>query len=72
MRANHRLPNLLLALYVVVCLGALTWPGSVWAGTRIEPFVLGLPFSLAWYAGWSVLTFFVLAAYHTVVGGGRE
>jgi hypothetical protein len=64
--------RVLLAVYVLVCLLALTWPGAQWAGSRIEPFVLGLPFSLAWYGGWSVATFLVLALYHRVTRGGEE
>ncbi len=62
----------LLATYVVACLLALTWPGAEWAGTRLEPVVLGLPFSFAWYAGWAVATFGALALYHRAVDGGRE
>ena len=40
------LRDLLFALYVLCCVGALTWPGYDWLGNRIEPMVLGLPFSL--------------------------
>ena len=50
--------------YALVCLAALTWPGYALLGNRIEPYVLGLPFSLAWNVFWVVLTFFVLAAFH--------
>jgi len=70
--STGRLPHVLLGIYVALCLLALTWPGGVWAGSRVEPFVLGLPFSFAWYAGWSVATFLVLAVYHRATGGGRE
>lgn len=56
--------NLLFALYVVCCAGAVTWPGYDWFGNRIEPYVLGLPFSLAWIVGWVFLTFLVLVVYH--------
>ncbi len=51
-------------LYCATCLGALTWPGYDWVGNRIEPYVLSLPFSLAWNVGWVLLTFVVLVAYH--------
>jgi len=57
--------------YCLVCLGALTWPGYAWLGARIEPTVLGLPWSLAWNVGWVLLTFGVLAAYHRATGGER-
>lgn len=56
--------NLLFGVYVCLCLGALTWPGYHWLGNRIEPLVLGLPFSLTWVMGWVLLTFVVLVVYH--------
>ena len=56
--------NLLLAIYAVLCLAAMTWPVYAWLGNRIEPYVLGLPFSLAWVVGWVLLTFVVLVVYH--------
>ncbi len=60
-----RIGDWLLGLYVICCVAALTWPGYAWLGNRIEPYILSLPFSLAWVVGWVVLTFFVLVAYHT-------
>ncbi len=62
--------NGLLFLYTAVCGAALVWPGYAWFGNRIEPFVLGLPFSLAWVVGWVLLTFLVLIVYHLT--GGEE
>ena len=59
-----RLRNPLFGLYVLLCLGAMTWPGYAWFGNSIEPYVLGLPFSLVWVMSWVVLTFLVLLAYH--------
>ncbi|MFK7987859.1 MAG: DUF3311 domain-containing protein [Sandaracinaceae bacterium] len=56
--------NVAFALYCAVCLGAVTWPGYAWFGNRVEPYVFGLPFSLAWNVGWVGLTFVVLVAYH--------
>lgn len=56
--------NLAFALYCATCLGAVTWPGYAWLGNRIEPYVVGLPLSLAWNVGWVMLTFVVLVAYH--------
>ena len=54
----------LLAAYAIVCLSMLCWPGYARLGNRIEPYVLGLPFSLAWVVGWVVLTFLVLVVFH--------
>ncbi len=56
--------HLAFAIYVLACLAAMTWPGYAWLGNRIEPYVLGIPFSLAWVIGWVLLTFVVLTAYH--------
>ena len=64
MTVRRRFRNLLFGGYVVVCLLAVTWPGYAWLGNSVEPYVLGLPFSLAWIVGWVLLTFFVLLAYH--------
>ena len=57
-------PHLALAGYLLVCAGFLIWPGYAWIGVRIEPFVLGLPFSLFWIVAWVVLTCLVLCAYY--------
>jgi len=54
----------LFVAYSALCLSALVWPGYAWFGNRIEPYVAGLPFSLAWVVGWVVLTFLALAAFH--------
>ena len=59
-----KLRHVLFAIYVMLCLGAMIWPGYAWYGNSIEPYVLGLPFSLAWIMGWVMLTFFVLVAYN--------
>ena len=67
-----RTPHVLLGIYLAICLLSLVWPGAELAGGRIEPYVFGLPFSLAWYAGWSVMTFLALFLYHRVTGGGEE
>ena len=69
MRRGLSSRNLLFGIYVVCCAGAMTWPGYAWFGNRITPYVLGLPFSLAWVVGWVLLTFVVLTVYH--VSGGE-
>ena len=63
-----RAADLAFGAYTLICLGALTWPGYAWLGNRIEPLVLGLPFSLAWNVGWVLLTFVVLVGYHRLRG----
>ena len=68
-----RLPHVLYALYVLVCLAALVWPVYAWvAGDRIEPRVFGLPFAFAWNVLWVCLSFAALLAYDRVVHGRRS
>jgi hypothetical protein len=64
MRTRDRIRNLLLGVYSVSCLLAMTWPVYDRFGNSIEPYVLGLPRSLAWVVGWVLMTFVVLIAYH--------
>ena len=59
-----KLRRVLFGVYCVVCASALTWPLYDVAGNRVEPFVLGVPFNLAWNVGWILLTSAVLLAYH--------
>jgi hypothetical protein len=35
--------------------------GAPWFANRIEPRILGLPFLLAWIAGWVALTALIMA-----------
>lgn len=52
----------LAGIYFVAMLFSVTWPGLV-PFASIEPFILGLPFSLAWIASWiagSVVVLFLL------------
>ena len=60
----NRLRHVLFGLYVVLCAFALTWPGYAIFGNSIEPYVFGVPFSLAWNVVWVVMTFLVLATYY--------
>jgi len=71
MRERSHLRHWLFGLYVLVCLAAQTWPVYDRFGNSIEPYVLGLPWSLAWVVGWVTLTFVALAIYH-VTGRQRE
>ena len=47
MRERSHLRHWLFGLYVLVCLAAQTWPVYDRFGNSIEPYVLGLPWSLA-------------------------
>ncbi len=66
-----KLRDLLFAIYALVCLLAMTGPGYARFGNSVEPYVLGLPFSLAWVVGWVLLTFVVLVIYHTTGDKGE-
>ncbi len=46
-------------VYVGMFLLAVTWPGATLTN-RFEPQIFGLPFNLAWGAGWVVLGFVLL------------
>lgn len=46
--------------YFVLMLFFVTWPGLV-PFARVEPFVLGLPFTMAWIAAWIAGSVIVLA-----------
>jgi hypothetical protein len=54
-----------LLLFFLVYLLALTFPGIL-PFNRIEPFVLGLPFSFAWVILWVVLGWGALAWRYSV------
>lgn len=57
-----RTARILAGGYFVVAMIAVTWPGLV-PFARIHPLVLGLPFSMAWIAGWisgAVLVLYLL------------
>lgn len=48
--------------FCLAALAALTWPGYAWLGNRIEPRLLGLPFSLFWIVAWIAASFAALCA----------
>lgn len=54
-----RTARTLTGAYLVAALVFVTWPGLV-PFARIEPLVLGLPFSMAWIAGWVIGVLVVL------------
>lgn len=47
------------AVFFILYLLAVTWPVAGWFGAA-EPFILGLPLSLAWPVVWIVLGFLML------------
>ena len=49
----------LTVVYLALMTIFVTWPGLL-PFARIEPYVLGLPFSMAWIAGWVVGSVVVL------------
>lgn len=57
-------------VFVAVCALALAWPGYAWFGNRIEPRVVGLPFSFVWNIGWVLASFGALVAFHVTRPAG--
>lgn len=55
-----RTARTLTGIYLFAALIAVTWPGLV-PFARIEPMILGLPFSMAWIAMWVAGVVVVLA-----------
>ena len=48
--------------YLLLAMFFVTWPGFL-PFARVEPFIFGLPFSMAWIAGWvagSVVVLYLL------------
>jgi predicted PurR-regulated permease PerM len=66
------LRNILFGVYAAICLASQIWPGYDWLGNGIEPYVLGVPKSLAWVVGWIVLTFLVMVVYYATDPNNRE
>lgn len=58
-------------LFVACTLACLGWPGYPALADKIEPFILGLPFSLAWNVGWVLLSFLALSLFYLADHGGR-
>jgi hypothetical protein len=49
--------------YFVAMAIFVTFPG-ITVANRVEPYILGLPFVLAWYMGWIVGALFVFGFLH--------
>ena len=60
---GQRLRNRLYGFFLLVCVTSLGWPLYPLLGARIEPLVLGMPFSMVWMIGWVFLSFVALLAY---------
>lgn len=54
----------LLAAFCALCLAAVAGPDYLGVGNRVDPRVLGLPFSLVWNLIWVALSFGALGLYH--------
>jgi hypothetical protein len=50
---------------------AVTWPGLI-PFNRVQPTILGLPFTMAWIALWVVLSFVVLLLVDRLGDSSRE
>lgn len=61
----------LAGVYLVIALLGVTWPGLA-PVPPIEPLVLGLPFSMAWIAGWVLGVLIVLVLVDRVERRHRE
>lgn len=58
------------ALFTVAMVLVMVFP--IYAlGNRVEPFVLGLPFSMAWVIAWIVVEFVGLIAFYRYEHGGE-
>ena len=60
------------AAYCLTTMAALTWPVYAWAGARIEPRIVGVPFSMAWVILWVLLTLVALVLYESLRGRAGE
>jgi sterol desaturase/sphingolipid hydroxylase (fatty acid hydroxylase superfamily) len=69
---QRRLANLLLSLYVIVCLVALLAPQIFGPAAGSRPFVLGMPFCLIWSVLWVLATFLALLVYDRWLHSGRK
>ncbi len=62
-RPRQRLAHLLFAGFCLTALAGLIWPAYAWLGNRVKPYILGLPFSMAWIVGWILASFVALVLY---------
>ncbi len=55
-----------LAVMALATTLAVATPNYLGLGNRIEPMMLGVPFSLVWNVAWICVSFVGLLAYHLV------
>ena len=70
--AMSRLPHVLFGGFALLLLASLIWPVYAWAGERIEPRILGLPFAFAWNVMAVVASFFALLWYDRILERRRR
>jgi hypothetical protein len=58
-------------VFFVLFVMAVVWPGML-PFNRIQPLVLGLPFSMAWIGGWVILSFLVLSLLDRIESRARR
>jgi hypothetical protein len=68
---SRRLVSWGTAGFFLLFTAAVTWPGLI-PFNRIQPTILGLPFTMAWIALWVVLSFVVLLLVDRLEGSSRE
>ncbi|MDX1647046.1 MAG: DUF3311 domain-containing protein [Longimicrobiales bacterium] len=66
-----RTARVLAGAYFVLMLVFVTWPGLV-PFARVHPLILGLPFSMAWIAGWIAGSVLVLYGLDRVEARHRD
>ncbi len=57
------------ALFTVAMVAVMIFPLFA-LGNRVEPMILGLPFSMAWVVGWIVVEFVALIGFFLYEHGG--
>ncbi len=57
------------ALFTVALVAVMIFPLFA-LGNRVEPMILGLPFSMAWVVGWIVVEFVALIGFFLYEHGG--
>lgn len=68
-RRVRKTPTAMFVAFTIVMLLLMTFP--VYSlGNRVEPFVLGLPFSMFWVVFWIGVEFLVLIGFYLYEFGG--
>lgn len=67
---RRRGTTVVLVLWLLVCVAALTWPGLASVAPRAPLRWLGLPFAMVWTVAWLIAAAGGTALYH--LWGGRR